>query len=113
MKRRLVLLLTVFSFLAVAFAHADAAFAQGERARASQAVRLSVDATESPRKLFRATEVIPAQPGPLTLYYPEWIPGEHGPTGPVINLSGLKFTASGKTLPGGGGPVASIAFPHS
>ncbi len=41
---------------------------------------------------------IPAKPGSLTLYYPKWIPGEHGPTGPIQDLAGLKFTASGKTL---------------
>jgi len=41
---------------------------------------------------------IPAAPGTLTLYYPKWIPGEHGPTGPVQDLAGLKFTANGQTL---------------
>jgi predicted metalloprotease with PDZ domain len=41
---------------------------------------------------------IPAKPGTLTLYYPKWIPGEHGPTGPITDLTGLKFTAAGKTL---------------
>ena len=30
-------------------------------------------------------------PGDLTLYYPKWIPGEHAPDGPVIDLAGLKF----------------------
>src|SRR5947209_16181309 len=102
MKRRLALLLTVFSFLAIAPSHANAAPAQG--------VKLTVDATEAPSKLLRATEVIPAQPGPLTLYYPEWIPGEHGPTGPIINLSGLKFTAAGKTLQWRRDPVDMYAF---
>jgi predicted metalloprotease with PDZ domain len=42
---------------------------------------------------------IPVQPGPLTLYYPEWIPGEHMPDGPIINLAGLTFSAAGKTIP--------------
>jgi predicted metalloprotease with PDZ domain len=42
--------------------------------------------------------VIPAAPGPLTLLYPKWIPGEHGPTGPITNLVGLKFTAAGKPV---------------
>src|SRR6516225_7037471 len=45
-----------------------------------------------------ATLKIPAAPGDLTLYYPKWIPGEHAPDGPVIDLAGLKFAASGKTL---------------
>jgi predicted metalloprotease with PDZ domain len=61
-------------------------------------ITLSVDATEAPRKLFHARMTMPAAPGPLTLVYPEWIPGEHGPTGPVINLAGLKITTGGKTI---------------
>jgi predicted metalloprotease with PDZ domain len=61
-------------------------------------VTLSVDASDAPRKIFHAQLHIPAKPGTLTLYYPKWIPGEHGPTGPITDLTGLKFTASGKTL---------------
>jgi predicted metalloprotease with PDZ domain len=61
-------------------------------------VALSVDASDAPRKIFHAQLRIPAKPGTLTLYYPKWIPGEHGPTGPIADLTGLKFTASGKTL---------------
>jgi predicted metalloprotease with PDZ domain len=61
-------------------------------------VTLSVDASEAPRKIFHAQLSIPAKPGTLTLYYPKWIPGEHGPTGPITDLTGLKFTAGGKTL---------------
>src|ERR1022692_5111911 len=62
-------------------------------------VTLSVDASEAPRKIFHAKLRIPAKPGTLTLYYPKWIPGEHGPTGPITDLTGLQFTASGKRLP--------------
>jgi predicted metalloprotease with PDZ domain len=61
-------------------------------------VSLVVDATDAPRKIIHAKLRIPASPGTLTLYYPKWLPGEHAPTGPVIDLTGLKFTASGKTL---------------
>src|SRR5580698_3231762 len=61
-------------------------------------VTISVDATSAPRKIFHATLRIPAAPGDLTLYYPKWIPGEHAPDGPVIDLAGLKFLAAGKTL---------------
>ena len=61
-------------------------------------VALSVDASDAPRKIFHAQLRIPAKPGTLTLYYPKWIPGEHGPTGPITDLTGLKFMASGKTL---------------
>lgn len=61
-------------------------------------VSVSVDATEAPRKIFHVRLTIPAKPGTLTLYYPKWIPGEHGPTGPVQDLAGLKFSADGKSL---------------
>ena len=64
----------------------------------SPIVTLSVDASDAPRKMFHAQLRIPATPGTLTLYYPKWIPGEHGPTGPITDLTGLKFTASGKPL---------------
>ena len=59
---------------------------------------LSVDASDAPRKIFHAQLTIPASAGTLTLYYPKWIPGEHGPTGPIQDLTGLKFTASGQPL---------------
>jgi predicted metalloprotease with PDZ domain len=61
-------------------------------------IQISLDATHAPRKIFHATLSIPSAPGKLTLYYPKWIPGEHGPTGPVQELVGLKFKASGKEL---------------
>jgi predicted metalloprotease with PDZ domain len=61
-------------------------------------ITLFVDATSTPRKIFHAKLKIPASAGDLILYYPKWIPGEHAPDGPVIDLAGLKFTAGGKTL---------------
>ena len=61
-------------------------------------VTISVDATSAPRKIFHATMKIPATPGDLTLYYPKWIPGEHAPDGPVLDLAGLFFKANGQTL---------------
>jgi predicted metalloprotease with PDZ domain len=77
---------------------------------AAAPITLSVDATEAPRKLFHARMTIPVAPGPLTLVYPQWIPGEHGPTGPIINLAGLKFTAAGKTIPWRRDEVDMYAF---
>src|SRR5204863_1547884 len=61
-------------------------------------ITLALDATDAPRKIFHAQLTIPATPGTLTLYYPKWIPGEHAPSGPVINLAGLKFTGNGQFL---------------
>ena len=59
-------------------------------------VTIAVDATTAARKIFHASLKIPATPGDLTLYYPKWIPGEHAPDGPVIDLAGLKFRAAGR-----------------
>ncbi len=62
-------------------------------------ITIEVDATATPAKIFRAHLVVPVTPGPLTLYYPKWIPGEHMPDGPNVDLTGLKFTAGGQTIP--------------
>ena len=61
-------------------------------------ITLSVDLTDSPRKILHATEVMPVSAGPLTLVYPKWIPGEHGPTGPIENMAGFFITANGQPV---------------
>ncbi|HEV2176914.1 MAG TPA: M61 family peptidase [Terriglobia bacterium] len=68
-------------------------------AQTGTTMTLEVDATQAPMKVLRTREVIPVKPGAVTLYYPKWIPGEHEPDGPIANLTGLKFTAGGKTIP--------------
>ncbi|MGI8771442.1 MAG: M61 family metallopeptidase [Acidobacteriaceae bacterium] len=60
---------------------------------------LDVDASHIPRKIISARERIPASPGPLTLVYPQWIPGNHGPTGPITDLVNMHFLANGQPLP--------------
>jgi len=59
---------------------------------------LAVDLRDTAHKVFRVQETIPALPGPLVLYYPQWIPGEHGPTGPIEGVSGLAITADGQAV---------------
>jgi predicted metalloprotease with PDZ domain len=59
---------------------------------------LSVDASDAPRRILHARMTLPARPGALTLRYPKWIPGEHGPTGPLADVAGLVIRAGGKTL---------------
>jgi predicted metalloprotease with PDZ domain len=68
-------------------------------ALAGETISLTVDATKTPQKLLRSHETIPVKPGPLTIYYPKWIPGEHGPNGPISSVTGLKFETGGKTIP--------------
>jgi predicted metalloprotease with PDZ domain len=53
---------------------------------------LAVDLTDAPRKILHAQETMPVQPGPMTLVYPEWIPGEHSPSGPVVDQAGFIIT---------------------
>jgi len=62
-------------------------------------IRLAVDARQAPQKILHAHMQIPVQAGPLTLYYPKWIPGEHIPDGPIIQVAGMKFSARGKAVP--------------
>lgn len=74
-------------------------------------IKLSVDASDNTRGIFRVTETIPiATPGPLTLLYPKWLPGEHSNNGPISDLAGLVVKADGKSLPWRRDPVDVYAF---
>jgi predicted metalloprotease with PDZ domain len=87
------------SRLLLGFAMLAAMMAPRVLAQSDQAISLTVDASQAPLKIIRAHIVMPVKAGPLTLYYPKWIPGEHAPDGPIANLTGLKFSADGKTIP--------------
>ena len=64
----------------------------------AQPIKLTVDATHAPEKILHAQLQIPVAPGEVKLVFPKWIPGEHGPTGPIADLTGLKFFANGQRL---------------
>jgi len=68
-------------------------------AQSGPAIALTLDATQAPEKILHTRMVMPVKPGPLTLYYPKWIPGQHNPSGPVGSVAGLKFMADGKVIP--------------
>jgi predicted metalloprotease with PDZ domain len=61
--------------------------------------RLEVDATDASRNFFHAKVTMPVTSGALTLAYPEWIPGNHRPSGPIMNMTGLRIEGGGKTIP--------------
>ena len=61
-------------------------------------IKLDVDASDVAQGIFRVHETIPVQAGKLTLLYPEWIPGDHEPSGPIDKLAGLTISANGKPL---------------
>jgi len=83
----------VFVLLLAGLVFIPSAFGQ------SNAIRLTADLREAPRRIFHASLELPVKPGPLTLLYPKWIPGEHAPDGPIADLVGLKLSANGKTIP--------------
>jgi predicted metalloprotease with PDZ domain len=61
---------------------------------------LDVDASDVSRGLYRVTQTIPVAPGTrrLTLLYPQWLPGNHAPRGPIAELVGLEFSSGGTVL---------------
>lgn len=74
-------------------------------------IRISVDASDNTRGIFRVTETIPVSaPGPLTLLYPKWLPGHHSNNGPISQLAGLELKDGGKSLPWRRDPVDVYAF---
>lgn len=77
---------------------------------ARKPVRLIVDLREATKHIFHARLTIPVTPGPLTLVYPKWIPGEHSPVGPIVDLTGLIFRTGGKEIPWRRDDVDMFAF---
>src|SRR6202012_2772871 len=59
-------------------------------------IQITADLSDAPRKLYHAEVDLPVQPGPVTLTTPKWIPGNHRPTGPVADITGVVFTAHGQ-----------------
>jgi predicted metalloprotease with PDZ domain len=78
---------------------APAAIPTAQDTRYPGTLLLEVDLRDVNQKIFRVHEVIPVGPGPLTLLYPKWIPGEHGPTGTLDALAGIQIHAAGRSLP--------------
>lgn len=73
-------------------------------------IALHVDASNLSQQIFRMRLSMPVQPGPMTLLYPQWAPGNHGPNIPLTQLAGLKFSAGGKPLEWTRDPVQVYAF---
>ncbi|MGA2203202.1 MAG: M61 family peptidase, partial [Terriglobales bacterium] len=63
------------------------------------AMALVVDETQAARRIAFVHEEIRVQPGALALSYPRWIPGEHGPTGPIQQMAALRIRSGNVTLP--------------
>lgn len=106
------------AFVAVAALWAAASFGSCQAAGLPAArdvpylgvISLQVDASDVERKQLQVREVLPVRPGRLTLLYPQWIPGEHGPTNEVKRLAGLRIDAAGRALPWRRDPEHTHAF---
>ena len=83
--------------------------AVAQRAAPHTQMQLDVDASDAPMKIIHATMTMPAVTGPMSLFYPKWIPGEHMPSGPVWNLNGLHILVDGKELDWRRDPVEMFA----
>jgi predicted metalloprotease with PDZ domain len=73
-------------------------------------IRLVVDLTDAPRNIFHSTVTLPATPGEMTFVYPKWIPGNHRPSGPIANLTGLHFRAGEQELAWHRDPLEMYSF---
>ena len=63
------------------------------------AMTLVVDETQAARRITFVHEEIRVQPGALALAYPRWIPGDHGPTGPIQQFAALRVSGGSANLP--------------
>ena len=66
---------------------------------AQQPIRITADLTEAPRKLYHAEIDLPVKAGENSFTTPEWIPGNHRPTGPAEDITGVVFSIDGKPIP--------------
>lgn len=73
-------------------------------------IQLTLIADDVQRRVQRVRQRMAVSPGPLTLHYPQWIPGHHAPTGPINQIAGLQFSANGQPLAWQRDPLDVYAF---
>jgi predicted metalloprotease with PDZ domain len=62
-------------------------------------IQLTVDASDVTRGIFTVHEHVPVSSvGDLVLLYPEWLPGNHSPSGQINKVAGFRATAGGRDL---------------
>jgi predicted metalloprotease with PDZ domain len=79
-------------------ASADGFVAKPSLATQQEPATLVLDASRAADGIVVVRERIPATAGRFTIVYPKWIPGEHGPTGPLNDLAALRISADGAPL---------------
>jgi predicted metalloprotease with PDZ domain len=86
------------ALLAPAVASAAGFVAKPSLATEQDPATLVLDASRAADGIMEVRERIPATAGSFTIVYPKWIPGEHGPTGPLNDLAALRISADGAPL---------------
>jgi predicted metalloprotease with PDZ domain len=65
-----------------------------QKSNAAGSMHLSIDCSKPTRGLIEAKVTIPvavtSKAGKVSLWYPKWVPGSHGPGGPIANIAGLQ-----------------------
>jgi predicted metalloprotease with PDZ domain len=74
-------------------------------------IGLEVDTTDITRHIFTVRETIPVRGGePIVLLFPQWLPGNHSPSGRVDKLAGFTIRAKGERLDWIRDPADIFAF---
>ena len=110
MPRLAVAALPLLIATALATAPAAAQTAPPAPATASVVMRLEVDASDLSRRVLHARQRIAVRAGALTLLYPQWIQGNHSPTGPIDKLAGLRIRGNGQAIAWQRDPLNVYAF---
>ncbi len=72
---------------------------------------LDIDATNVTQGIFVTRETLPvAKPGPMVLFFPKWLPGNHSPSGQLDKLAGLHIRSGGRELAWTRDPVNVYAY---
>ena len=87
------------------------------RSHAAQTTKISVDATDSRPPPVSRQDDYAGEAGAAFAALSEWIPGEHGPTGPITDLVNIRITANGAadslaSRPGGHVRLSWSRFPQ-
>jgi len=61
-------------------------------------ISLVVDTSNINDRIFNVQETIPVKGRDITLLYPQWQPGAHSPSYPILGLAGLVITANGSRV---------------
>lgn len=65
----------------------------------SPQITLNVDASQAPLHIVHTQETMKVTPGPFSVNFAQWIPGQHQPTGKIDALADLHFYVHGKEIP--------------